>query len=652
MIQSATDIERRPTRCAVYVRKSHEEGLDQPFNSLHAQQEACLAYVKSQGWGALPTEYSDGGYTGANTDRPGVQRLMQDIEAGKVDCVVVHRVDRLSRSLLDFAKLMEMFDQRGVAFVSVTQRFDTTSSMGRLTLNILLSFAQFEREIIAERIRDKISAAKKRGQWIGGQPFLGYDIDRERKRLIVNPAEAEIVREIFQAFIRTRSTLMVARELNAKGYRTKQYKTIKNGKILGGKRWNKVYVYRVVTCRKYLGEVVHKGQSYPGEHEAILDRRLWDDAQRIMAENYHSRAMKTRQKSPPLLTGIIWCGHCGKAMGASQTNRRGKRYRYYVCNHAEKNGYDACPVKSVAAGQIEEAVKDRIRVILRSPDLVARTFREMQAQAEGQREDLAGQKERLEAKLAELKRTIGRLARSDGNDGGLVAELTKLNEEYGQTQNQVEDVGRALEAVGAGGVAEDEVREALQKLDPLWDELFPAEKERIVKLLVQEVVVGRDSLLIRLRLHGLNSLAAELVGDGPAKGAGGRVARGTDGQTVDIRVPMEFKTRGGRKEIILPPGAATAADVGPRSPLVVALARAYRWQRMIDSGEVPGMEAIAERSGVNRTYVARMLQLTSLAPEFVQAVLAGTEPTGMSLTKLRHGVPPMWDEQRRLWLRG
>ena len=573
---------------------------------------------------------------------------MQDIEAGKVDCVVVHRVDRLSRSLLDFAKLMEMFDQRGVAFVSVTQRFDTTSSMGRLTLNILLSFAQFEREIIAERIRDKISAAKKRGQWIGGQPFLGYDIDRERKRLIVNPAEAEIVREIFQAFIRTRSTLMVARELNAKGYRTKQYKTIKNGKILGGKRWNKVYVYRVVTCRKYLGEIVHKGQSYPGEHEAILDRRLWDAAQRIMAENYHSRAMKTRQKSPPLLTGIIRCGHCGKAMGASHTKRRGKRYRYYVCNHAEKNGYDACPVKSVAAGQAEGLVKDRIRVILRSPDLIARTFREVQAQAEGERADLAGQKERLEARLAELKRAIGRLARSDGNDGALATELGKLNEEYSQTQNRLDEVERELEALGADSPAEDDVRETLQKLDPLWDELFPAEKERIVKLLVQEVVVGQDSLLIRLRLHGLNSLAAELVGDGPAKGAGGRVARGTDGQTVDIRVPMEFKTRGGRKEIILPPDAATTADVGPRSPLVVALARAYRWQRMLDSGEVKSLDKLASANGVDRSYVGRILRLAALAPDIVQAILADNEPTGLSLARLRDDIPIDWGDQHCL----
>jgi hypothetical protein len=317
--------------------------------------------------------------------------------------------------------------------------------------------------------------------------------------------------------------------------------------------------------------------------------------------------------------------------------------------------------------------------MLRSPDLIARTFREVQAQAEGQRADLAGQNERLEARLAELKRAIGRLARSDGNDGGLVAELTRLNEEYGQTQNQLEEIGHTLEALGAGGPAEDEVRAVLQKLDPLWDELFPAEKERIVKLLVQEVVVGRDSLLIRLRLRGLNSLVAELAGDGLAKGAGGRVVPSPDGQlvlrsdsapprvglavqekplrgvaTVDIRVPMEFKTRSGRKEIIsvgspsgLPPDAATAADVGPRSPLVVALARAYRWQRMLDDGEVPGVEAIAAQHNVDRAYVSRILGLAMLAPDLAEAALAGNEPEGLSLRKLARFLPPRWDDQRR-----
>ena len=448
-----------------------------------------------------------------------------------------------------------------------------------------------------------------------------------------------MVRHIFERFIKMRSCLAVARELNAKGHRTKQYKALKNGKVTGGKRWNKVYVYRVLTNRKYLGEIVHKGKSYPGEHEAILDRRLWDQAQRIMAENYHARTMKTRQKAPAMLTGILRCGHCGKAMGASHTKRRGKRYRYYVCNHAERNGYDTCPVKSVAAGQIEGAVKDRIQVILRSPDLIARTFREVQDQAGRERVELAGQKERLEARLAELKRAIGRLATSEGD--GLAAELGKLNEEYGQTQNQVEETMRALEALASGGSTEDEVRDALQKIEPLWDELFPAEKERIVKLLVQEVVVGKDGLLIRLRLHGLNSLVAELQGDGP-------VEPGTDGQTVDVRMPMEFRRRSGRKEIILPPNVETEPKAQPNRPLVLALARAHRWQKTLDAGEVAYLDELAVRYDVDRSYVSRIINLSALAPDIIGAALTGNEPTGMSLAKLRAALPYRWDEQREM----
>ena len=413
---------------------------------------------------------------------------------------------------------------------------------------------------------------------------------------------------------------------------------MKNGKVTGGKNWNKVYVYRVLTNRKYLGEIVHKGKSYPGEHEAILDRRLWDQAQRIMAENYHARTMKTRQKAPAMLTGILRCGHCGKAMGSNHTKRHGKRYRYYVCNYAERNGYDACPVKSVAAGQIEGAVKDRIRVILRSPDLIARTFREVQDQAGRERAELAGQKERLEARLAELRRAIGRLAWSDDGNDALADELRKLNEESAEVQSSLTDAARAMETLAAGPPAEDEVRESLQKLDPLWDELFPAEKERIVKLLIDEVILKSDGLVIRIRLNGLNSLAAELQGQGQAE-------LGNDGQTVDVRVPMEFRRRGGRKEIILPLDADTTHDVGPRRPIVVALARAYKWQKMLDTGEASSMDELAKKHGVDRSYVGRILKLSSLAPDIVAAILAGNEPSGMSLGTLQAGVPLSWHEQ-------
>jgi hypothetical protein len=307
-------------------------------------------------------------------------------------------------------------------------------------------------------------------------------------------------------------------------------------------------------------------------------------------------------------------------------------------------------VKSVAAGQIEGAVKDRVRVILRSPDVIARTYREVQVQAGRERAELAGQKERLEARLAELKRMIrdlvqaggndGTLARSDDSNGAFAAELRKVNEEYSDTQNRVEEVGHALEALGSGGPDEDVVRQALQKLDPLWDELFPAEKERIVKLLVQEVVVNHDALLIRLRLHGLNSLVAELNGDGPVE-----VAK--DGRTVNIHMPMEFKVRGGRKEIILPADAEAEPKAQPNRPLVLALARAHHWQLMIDSGEVASIDAIAARCGLDRTYVSRILDLAVLAPDLTQAALKGKDAGGLSLRRLANHLPSRWDEQRR-----
>ena len=262
-----------PVRCAIYTRKSHEEGLEQAFNSLDAQREACEAYIASQkheGWKGLATHYDDGGFTGGNMDRPGLKALLVDIEADRVDVVMVYKVDRLSRSLMDFSKLVALFEKHDVAFVSVTQRFDTTSSMGRLTLNILLSFAQFERELCSERIRDKIAIAKKKGKYVGGRPLLGYDVDRERMRLLVNEREARLVRRIFERFCRLGSCMLVARELNRQGHRMKAW-TSRKGKPMGGGTWKKTDVHHVLTNRRYLGEVLHKGESYPGEHEAIVD---------------------------------------------------------------------------------------------------------------------------------------------------------------------------------------------------------------------------------------------------------------------------------------------------------------------------------------------------------------------------------------------
>jgi DNA invertase Pin-like site-specific DNA recombinase len=362
----------RKLRCAVYTRKSSEEGLELEFNSLHAQREAGLAYIasqKSEGWMALPDHYDDGGISGGTLERPALQRLLRDVEAGLIDVIVVYKIDRLSRSLTDFAKLVEVFERHNMTFVSVTQQFNTTTSMGRLTLNILLSFAQFEREVIGERIRDKFAASRKKGMWMGGWPPLGYEV--ENRRLVVVEREAALVRRNFDRFAKTGSALAVARELNAAGEVTKR-RVCADG-VRGGKHWTKGAVYKVLGNRVYLGEAVHKGIAYPGEHAAIVDQRTWDKAHTVMAEPAHRRGAVTRAEVPALLKGLIY-GPNARPMSPSHTRRRGRIYRYYVTREAIADGYDTCAVTSVPAADVERAVLDQVQRLLASPELVARIW--------------------------------------------------------------------------------------------------------------------------------------------------------------------------------------------------------------------------------------------------------------------------------------
>jgi len=490
--------------------------LDQEFNSLDAQRESCEAYVASQrheGWQVLPDRYDDGGFTGGNMDRPAVQQLLKDIQAGRVDVVLVYKVDRLSRSLMDFARLIGLFDQHNVSFVSVTQWFDTSTSMGRLTLNVLLSFAQFEREVIAERIRDKISAAKRRGQWIGGHPFLGYDIDHAAKRLVVNAEEAKLVRLMFQRFLKLGSCKKVGREINGQGYRTKVWTTSK-GKSNGGGEWHEVNVHRILTNPKYIGVIDYKGQHYAGQHEAIIDQATWDKVQALLAKNARNRASETRRTTPALLKGILRCGRCGKAMGATFTKRRGRRYRYYLCNHAGKSGYDSCPIGSVAADQIEAAVVDQLRGIFRSPEVIAATYRSFVEQAGQQQEGLRREKDALDRRLVELKKMVRNLAKvtADGPAAAVSDELRKVNDECAAAESRLAELNAQLAQEQAALPGERQVAEAVRDIDPLWADLYPAEQGRIVRLLVEQVVMEPDCLTVRLRPAGVGELVGEMAG--------------------------------------------------------------------------------------------------------------------------------------------
>ncbi len=432
----------RKLRCAIYTRKSSEEGLEMEFNSLDAQREAGLAYIQSQrseGWILVGDRYDDGGFSGGSMERPGLQRLLRDVEAGRIDVIVVYKVDRLSRSLTDFARIVDVFDTHNASFVSITQAFNTTTSMGRLTLNILLSFAQFEREVIGERIRDKFAASRARGMWMGGTPPLGYDV-RDRK-LVVNEAEAELLRLIFSRFLRVGSATKLAQELRRAGHTTKCW-TTQDGKHRPGKPIDKGAIYKLLNNRVYLGEAVHKGTSYPGEQAAIIDAATWDKVHAILAANRVARANGTRAQTPALLRGLIFAPG-GHAMTPSHTRKAGKLYRYYVATDAIRQGYADCPVRSVPAAEVEEAVVAQVRHLLRTPEIIARTW-------------------------------------------------------------------AAAKHEGDAAIPERDVIKAVTELATLWDELFPAEQARIVRLLVERVNLAPAGMQVRLRADGLQTLVEEL----------------------------------------------------------------------------------------------------------------------------------------------
>lgn len=352
------------SRCAVYTRKSTEEGLEQDFNSLDAQREACAAFVQSQkheGWTLLPITYDDGGYSGGSLERPALQRLLADIEAGRIDVVVVYKVDRLTRALSDFAKLVEVFDRRGVSFVSITQQFNTTTSMGRLTLNILLSFAQFERELIGERVRDKVAASRKKGIWMGGIVPLGYDV-KDRK-LVVNKGEARTVVDIYRRYLRVKSVNALQAELDAADIRSKR-RVRRDGTIHGNQSFSQGALYLLLQNRTYRGEAKHKGNAYPGEHAAIVDKRLWDAVQAVLAENRVERAAGINTKAPSLLTGLVF-DEAGERLTPTWSIKKGARYRYYVSTSLVKGGRSAHSTRRrIPAGDLDSVVVERIRKFL------------------------------------------------------------------------------------------------------------------------------------------------------------------------------------------------------------------------------------------------------------------------------------------------
>jgi site-specific DNA recombinase len=366
-------------RCAIYARKSSEEGLEQSFNSLDAQREACEAFILSQrheGWRMLPARYDDGGYSGGSMDRPALKRLLEDIQANKVNVIVVYKVDRLTRSLVDFAKIVEALDARAVSFVSVTQQFNTTTSMGRLTLNILLSFAQFEREVTGERIRDKIAASKKKGMWMGGSVPLGYDL--QARKLIPHPTEALLVRNIFSLYLKLGCVSKLMAQLNSEDIKTKTWVT-KAGARVGGLAFARGHLYYLLRNRLYVGEIRHREVWHPGEQPGIVPRELWDKVQAQLDSNLRTHHNRARNQSSSLLTGLIEDAE-GNRFSPSFTIKPGRRYRYYVSQEAiKKPARQHSSLIRLPAHEIDSQVTQRLQAFLGSE---AQVFDELSAAAE------------------------------------------------------------------------------------------------------------------------------------------------------------------------------------------------------------------------------------------------------------------------------
>lgn len=573
-------------RCAIYTRKSSEEGLEQEFNSLDAQREACEAYIRSQkstGWVALPGMYDDGGISGGTMERPALQRLLADIAAGRVDTVVVYKVDRLTRSLNDFAKIVDAFDANGVSFVSVTQQFNTTTSMGRLTLNMLLSFAQFEREVTGERIRDKIAASKQKGMWMGGLPLLGYDV--QDRKLVVNPSEADTVRHIFRRYVEIKSVRALKEELDAASVVSKA-RLGRFGKATGSKPIARGALYLMLQNRIYRGEIVHKDKAYPGLHEAIIDEALWNEAQAALAENRVERTTQSKAAEPSLLAGLVYDDsgermsptHANKTRrgvgGAAAPNKTSTRYRYYVSQSLIKRGRPQASEAAcrVPAADLETLVEDRICGLLRNETVML---------------EVAG--------------------------STTVAMRKSLIE-------------------NAAGLARR------------WPTLSASGKRAILHAVVERVDIRPETVDVSIRPTALpNVVKPELDirrlptrPDGPTRVLSVPARLRRTGMETKLLIQGALGAEPPRRT--------------DRSLLrLIARARHFSDLIMDPNSNGRSMQDLAAEAGVSPSYFTRVLRLSFLAPEITKAIVQGRQPSEFSAIKLmRIGQFALrWPDQRR-----
>ena len=499
-------------RVAIYTRQSVDRGDE--YGSTQTQREAIEAYVASQkfaGWVAVEVGYDDLGYSGSNTDRPAFQRLRADVEAGRIDIIAVYKIDRLSRSLLDFTQLMRRFEEKGVEFVSVTQQFSTSTSVGRMTLNLLATFAQFERETIGERTRDKIAATRRHGRWTGGRPILG--LDAADGKLLVNAREAEQVRAIFELYQNLGSGRAVLDELHRRGWHTKSW-TNRAGKSVAGAPFSKSTLHHLLRNVLYAGRITLGDEVFDAEHEAIVERATFDAVQARLRAPSADRGPRRNSKSGATLLGLLKC-RCGASMTSHFAAKGGKRYASYVCTTIHKRGAAACPGSRVPQHVIEKHVVDHVRAIGRNPEMVAETLAAARRQVEARRPEVAAELEQAAGDRKRLEDERANLVAVAGAGGDAPSAIVERLAEIDRERAELDARGQALQAerVGLDGATVDEadLRAALARFDDVWAALDPAERARALHLLIERIVFdGRDgSVAITFRANGLHTLSKE-----------------------------------------------------------------------------------------------------------------------------------------------
>ena len=580
-------------RCAIYTRKSSEEGLEQEFNSLHAQREASAAYIASQkheGWQLVKTSYDDGGISGGTMERPALQQLLCDIKNQRIDVIVVYKVDRLTRSLADFARMVELFDAYNVSFVSVTQQFNTTSSMGRLTLNVLLSFAQFEREVTGERIRDKIAASKQKGMWMGGNVPLGYDV-KERK-LIISKAEADTVRHIFLHYLELGCVRLLKEDLDRRDIKSK---IREKGTRRGGASLSRGALYNMLSNPIYIGQIRHKRICHPGQHEAIIEQALWDQVQQRLQNNGPVRQHRFRKTMPSLLLGKLF-DESGDRLTPSHANKKGKRYRYYISQKLT-TGTKAITETSSSDATTHSNTKTK----------------------------LTSNGWRLPAQ--EIEQTVVQSAKRILQDH---TAITSTLRESGIAIQHIPEVLKACNEICKKCDNRDK-RNTIDSMD-VTDAIMN---------LIERVELHQHGLRITLSLKPLvasrikRRLEADLDSDTPTL-------------TITQDITMQMKRRGIEMRLILNDGQSSPARHDPT--LIKVIAKAHRWFDDLVSGRVTSIATIASKAGVSDGYVGNILPLAFLAPDIIDAIIAGHQPADLTAERLiKHtNLPADWNEQRRV----